>query len=184
LSYPLPLLSITTHLALLSARLPALISEGDEDPLFDDDWEASGYLYPKTSSGDRTHRPTITLLVIVIGDNIIFDASREELAVADAVIAVSVGLPKDGSTGFQILAIRTIDPPSRLTTPGIPNSLNNATGTSRDDILAREVVSEEGVWNPPRGGLKRVIMGRIMAEMLKSNGVVKEIMEGLDGVVS
>lgn len=32
LSYPLPLLSLTTHLALLSARLPSLVSEKDEDP--------------------------------------------------------------------------------------------------------------------------------------------------------
>jgi exosome complex component RRP42 len=120
----------------------------------------------------------------VIDDNIIFDASRDELAVADAVVAVSVGLPKDGSAGFQILAIRTIDPPSRLTTPGIPNSLNNATGQSRDDIMAREAISEEGVWNPPRGGLKRAAMSRIMIEILNSDGVVREIMEGLDEVVS
>ncbi|KAI6892223.1 hypothetical protein KC334_g13526, partial [Hortaea werneckii] len=49
LSYPLPLLSLTTHLALLSTRLPALVSERDEDPLFNDDWEASTFLYPKTS---------------------------------------------------------------------------------------------------------------------------------------
>jgi exosome complex component RRP42 len=169
---------------LLSARLPKLVSEGDEDPLFDDDWEASDYLYAIDSTKSRVHRPSITLLVIVVGDNIIYDPSKEELAVADAVVAVSVGLPKDNSNGFRVLSMRTVDSPSHLTTPGIPNSLNNATGATRDDVLAREAISEDGVWKPPRGGLKRVLMGRIMTELLSSTGVVRDIMEGLEEIAS
>jgi exosome complex component RRP42 len=169
-------------LALTSARLPALVSEGDEDPLFNDDWEASTYLYSLKDKSKR-NRPTVTLLVILVGDNIIYDPAQEELAVANAVVSASLAASKDG-TGFQIVSIRTIDPPSRLTTPGVPNSLNNALGASRDDVLARESVAEEGVWNPPRGGLKRGKLGQIMAELLDPNGVVKEIMDGLDEVTS
>lgn len=103
-TYPLPLLSLTTHLALLSARLPAPISNHDEDPLFNDDWEASLPLYPssnpnpntKTKTKTSTQPPTppppppITLLVISIGTNIFFDPSHSELAVADAVLAITV----------------------------------------------------------------------------------------------
>jgi exosome complex component RRP42 len=160
--------------------LPALVSEGDEDPLFNDDWEASGYLYPKSSTNDRTSRPTITLLVITVRENILFDPSIEELAVADAVVAVSVGASKDGGKGFQVFAIRTIDPPSRLTTPGIPNSLNNASAVATDDYLAREAISEVGVWNPPRGGLKRALIAQIMKEIISPNGVARDIMEALE----
>ncbi len=87
---------MTAHLALLATRLPRLKSEGDEDPLFDDDWEASTYLYtppPPPSVGTSSPsgpRPPTTLLVITVGDNIIFDPSKEELAVADVALAGSV----------------------------------------------------------------------------------------------
>ncbi|KAI7299213.1 hypothetical protein KC315_g17727 [Hortaea werneckii] len=172
LSYPLPLLSLTTHLALLSTRLPALVSERDEDPLFNDDWEASTFLYPKTSSPSSSSSsstaappspPPITLLVVSISpssssgaaaDNstILFDPSREELAVADAVVAISLGVgPQSSSSSssssssaeqhppttttktkpeLRLLALRTIDPPSRLTSAGTPDSLNTTTTTS------------------------------------------------------
>ncbi|KAJ1338021.1 exosome complex component RRP42 [Microdochium nivale] len=168
LSYPLPLLSLTTHLALLSTRLPRLKSEADEDPMFDDDWAAAVYMYSSSSSTTSTissQRPPITLLVMAVGDNIIFDPSKEELAVADAALAVSVvetagpaavapaneamdiddggektssnnGDNKKTSTAttttatrhrnLSLLAVRTIDPPSRLTGPGVPNAVNAA----------------------------------------------------------
>jgi exosome complex component RRP42 len=64
LSYPLPLLSLTTHLALQHTQLPALISEQDEDPLFNDDWEAAVPLY---TSGQK---PPITLLLASVGPGI------------------------------------------------------------------------------------------------------------------
>jgi exosome complex component RRP42 len=185
LSYPLPLLSITTHLALLSAKLPKLVSEGDEDPLFDDDWDASRYLYPVTASGTRQYRPPVTLLVISVGANIMFDPSREELAVAESVLALSIGVPT-GSGGFHILAMRTVDPPSRLTQPGLPNSLNSATGAAliseEETIAARESCTDEGVWNPPRGGLARALVGRITKAVLGPHGVAKEVMDGLNSI--
>ncbi|TLD25182.1 hypothetical protein PspLS_06029 [Pyricularia sp. CBS 133598] len=141
LSYPLPLLSLTTHLALLATRLPRLKSEGDEDPLFDDDWDVSPFLYSrkKTAESAASSRPPVTLLVTAVGDNIIFDPSKEELAVADVAIAISIteaaataaNAPEDmevdsgavkplsvGARNLRLLSIRVIDPPSRLTPSG------------------------------------------------------------------
>ncbi|TID21833.1 putative 3 exoribonuclease family protein [Venturia nashicola] len=190
LSYPLPLLSLTTHLALLSTRLPSLKSEGDEDPLFNDDWEESVYLYPFTPTGNRLSRPPITLLVMSIGTNYIFDPSKEELAVAEAVVAISVGSTESegkGNMDLKLLALRTIDPPSRLTTPGIPNSLNNVATGDRplppdEAFAAREGTEEKGVWNPPRGGMKRGVLAAILKAVVKKGGIGEEVMEGLLGV--
>ncbi len=111
-------------------------------------------------------RPPITLLVMIVGPNIIFDPTRQELSVADVVMAVSVTsevmlLQSDdgdgGGDGDQVMAgmtsseaasrpgpktemktkrivrlasIRTIDPPSGFTSPGVPNSLNPAITTT------------------------------------------------------
>ncbi|QSS66173.1 hypothetical protein I7I51_07026, partial [Histoplasma capsulatum] len=203
LSYPLPLLSLTTHLALLSTKLPRLISKDEEDPMFDDDWAAAEYLYPRRPSRTQEQqqkipssatsatkttttpsilhpfRPPVTLLVISVGDNIIFDPSREEIAVAEAVLAVSIGrdtaTTQDESTAnntLKLLSIRTIDPPSRITNPGVQNSENAATigfaagggaGAGENEMnTARPVgaavdTGEDvaGVWRPRRGGVKR-----------------------------
>ncbi|KJZ71997.1 hypothetical protein HIM_08558 [Hirsutella minnesotensis 3608] len=118
LSYPLPLLSLTTHLALLATRIPRLKSEGDEDPMFVDDWEASQFLYPREGAAAGS-RPPITLLVIAVGDNIIFDPAKEELAVADTALAVSVSevrsrkgardMDVDSGRELRLLSLRTID---------------------------------------------------------------------------
>ncbi|CZR53257.1 related to rRNA processing protein [Phialocephala subalpina] len=196
LSYPLPLLSLTTHLALLSTRLPKLKSELDEDPMFDDDWEASVYLYPRNSQGSYT-RPPVTLLVMAVKDNIIFDPSKEELAVAEVVLAVSVGERAAGVASsmeidsgkmrdLRLLAVRTIDPPSRLTPPGIPNTLNTATGgtapTTEQAASQRETMHEEGVWQPPRGGAKRKLIAAMIQKVLEQGGVAEEVLDGLDAV--
>ncbi|KIW06550.1 uncharacterized protein PV09_02980 [Verruconis gallopava] len=193
LTYPLPLLSITTHLALLSARLPKLISEGDEDPLFDDDWDASTYLYPLNAKGERMFRPAITLLVMSVGPNFIFDPSKEELAVADGVLAVSAGMTEAASlqsgTKLRLLSLRTIDPPSRLSPPGLPNALNHiAMGTAPlpplEAFAAREATQDMGVWNPPRGGIKRQVVAQIVKAVLEPGGVAEEVMEGLVNVAT
>ena len=195
LSYPLPLLSITTYLALLSARIPRLISQGDEDPMFDDDWEASTYLYPFISSSTRrVEYPTITLLIAVLENNLLFDPSSEELAVAQAVVAVSISLQNPGEEAtkqhqqqnLNIISIRTIDPPSRLTPQGIPNSVNVATGaapiTADQMIAARESMTDPGVWGPPRGGLKRSLVAKITKAVLGE--VAMEVMAGLNTVAA
>ncbi|KAI7344495.1 hypothetical protein D0864_05123 [Hortaea werneckii] len=258
LSYPLPLLSLTVHLALLSTRLPALVSERDEDPLFNDDWEASTFLYPKTPSPSSTSTaapspspPPITLLVVSVSSTagagaeaqstILFDPSREELAVADAVVAISLGVlsPSSSSSSaaagetaassaqeprLSLLALRTIDPPSRLTGAGVPDRVNSTTpgsGTTSSSTtggvggVGGEVVGQDGaavrekvrggggtgsggdgkdagkdsVWYPPRGGLKRGSLGRMVRLCVEGDGdrmtkgVGWEVLEGLAGVV-
>ena len=200
LSYPLPLLSLTTHLALLSTRLPRLKSELDEDPLFDDDWDASVFIYPCVAGKPRT-RPPVTLLVMAVKENIIFDPSKEELAVAEVVLAISIGeLSQGGEEGgamdvdssnrgrdLRLLAVRTIDPPSRLTHPGVPNTLNTATGgigagTTEQASSQRETMVEEGVWQPPRGGAKRKLIAAMIQKVLERGGVAEEVLDGLDAV--
>lgn len=197
LSYPLPLLSLTTHLALLSARLPKLKSELDEDPLFDDDWEASTYLYPYSHNREqRLDRPPITLLVITVGSNIIFDPSREELAVAESLLALSVGMlssnkaPSHPTGNLKLLAIRAIDPPSRLTPPAIPNSVNNTNGdgptVNREEAFAaREVAAaKKECWSPPRGGIHRGLLNAILKMTIENGGVAEDVLTGLVQVQS
>lgn len=208
LSYPLPLLSLTSHLALLSARLPRLKSEADEDPMFDDDWDASVYLYPRKPPSTKSKsyaKPPITLLVMAVGTNIMFDPSKEELAVADIVLAVSVAErssspsevmdidsgSKTTQRELRLLAIRTIDPPSRLTPPGLPNFLNSATGgnaitSTQEAVLQREKSADdretEGVWQAPRGGAKRKMVARMIGMVLERGGPAEEVLDGLECV--
>ncbi|KAH7040735.1 ribosomal protein S5 domain 2-type protein [Microdochium trichocladiopsis] len=252
LSYPLPLLSLTTHLALLSTRLPRLKSEADEDPMFDDDWAASVYLYSSSTSSSTgspppstLQKPPITLLVMAVGDNIIFDPSKEELAVADAALAVSVvEAPSSGSTtitttaaaaggesmdvdddngkksaaaaastgvpaarqrNLSLLAVRTIDPPSRLTGPGVPNAVNAAAWGHTEGKAAADATSAsaksaagggggatakgnyegedvEGVWKAPRGGARVGVLAAMVAKVLERGGMADEVLDGLEGV--
>ncbi|RSL66265.1 hypothetical protein CEP54_003806 [Fusarium duplospermum] len=188
LSYPLPLLSLTTHLALLATRLPRLKSEGDEDPMFDDDWEASTFLYPREGTGAAGSRPPITLLVVAVGDNTIFDPAKEELAVAETALAVSVaevrrvktqGDMEVDSTGRQLrlLSIRTVDPPSRLTPPGVPHT-TNTNGTKQGG----DAQNTEGVWKAPLGGTKFGVMDGIIQAVLEKGGVADDVLDGLEGV--
>lgn len=164
---------MTTHLALLATRLPAPISRIDEDPLFNDDWDAAQPLYAYSES-DHGHRPPFTLLVISVGDNIFFDPAREELAVADAVCAVTVGTvdssqskgaTKGGNPELRLLSLRTIDPPARLAAAA-------STTDAGDD---------QGVWRPARGGMKRATIGKMVKMVLEAGGVGEEVMKGLRG---
>ncbi|KAA8644177.1 hypothetical protein EYZ11_010245 [Aspergillus tanneri] len=189
LSYPLPLLSLTTHLALLSTKLPKLKSQGEEDPFFDDDWNAAEHLYPRSGSKlPQKVRPPVTLLVVSVGENIIFDPNREEIAVADTVMAISV--TRDSTSDvLKLLAIRTVDPPSRLTQPGVPNSENVATVGSTAAAEESAVLNPStgevetlGVWKPRRGGVKRSTIARMVELILQKGGVGEEVLEGLENV--
>lgn len=173
-------------------------SELEEDPLFDDDWEAAVFLYPRDKKSKDHARPPVTLLVMAVQDNIIFDPSKEELAVAEAVLAISVGERSTGVSStdseameidskptrdLRLLSVRTIDPPSRLTPPGVPNFLNTATGGSAaGSMLQSENVETEGVWQPPRGGAKRKIIAAMIQRVLEKGGVGEEVLDGLDAV--
>ena len=171
-SYPLPLLSLTTHLALLSTRLPSPISADEEDPLFNDDWAASLPLYPSSSTTNTSPaRPPITLLVIAVADNIFFDASREELAVADAVLAVTVGASSVGASSLNLLAVRTIDPPSRLSA--------SAAEVGQAGAGVEVEGGKEGVWRPRKGGMKRGVLGRMVQMCVEGGGVGEEVLGGL-----
>ncbi|KAK8143107.1 hypothetical protein G3M48_007709 [Beauveria asiatica] len=193
LSYPLPLLSLTTHLALLSTRLPRLKSEGDEDPMFDDDWDASTFLYPRGGDDARrrstvSSRPPITLLVVAIEANVIFDPSREELAVADTALAVSVAeahgtmttttTTTRGRRELRLLSMRTVDPPSRLTPPGVPHA-----PTSAQQQQQRQTgETPAGVWKAPLGGTKFGVVDAILQAVLEKGGVADDVLDGLEGV--
>lgn len=170
--------------------------------MFDDDWEASTFLYPR-NGGIAGSRPPITLLVVAIGNNIIFDPAREELAVAEAALAVSVsevreeqqssGMDVDSGRQLRLLSMRTVDPPSRLTPPGVPNSMNIATtnteagsGTStpksKQPQQQTDFASTEGVWKAPLGGTKFGVLDAIIQAVLEKGGVADDILDGLDGV--
>ncbi|KAF2189477.1 hypothetical protein K469DRAFT_625137 [Zopfia rhizophila CBS 207.26] len=192
LSYPLALLSMTTHLALLTSRLPALKSEKDEDPLFDDDWDAAIPLYPKnrgkSSANIQVEKPPVIVLAMAVGENVIFDPCKEELAVADAVLAIACSASQSPSANVaRIVSIRTIDPPSHLTPPGVPNSMNSATGgtapaSSADALTQRELLTSSGVWAPPRGGMKRGLISKIVKMVVEKDGIAEEVIDALQGV--
>lgn len=157
------------------------------------------FLYPRgKDKASRNHaRPPVTLLVMAVEDNIIFDPSKEELAVADVVLAISVGEMSSGASAdsdamdvdskrqrdLRLLSIRTIDPPSRLTPPGVPNALNTATGGSAATSLQQSGSLEtEGVWQVPRGGAKRKLIATMIRGVLERGGVAEEVLDGLDAV--
>lgn len=121
----------------------------------------------------------------------IFDPTREEIAVADAVLAISV--TRDNEAGslqpLKLLSIRTIDPPSRLTQPGIPNSENvnmlGAPAPNENVAVLNPATGEEevpGVWRPRRGGVKRSVIAGMVKTVLKKGGVGEEVLAGLEGV--
>lgn len=167
--------------------MPALISEKDEDPLFNDDWEASLYLYSRSEGRSGTQqKPPVTLLVMNVNENIIFDPSREELAVADSVLAISVSANSENEKELKMVALRTIDPPSRLTGAGMPTAMNTSAGgagMSTSEMLAlREKDEGLTVWRPPRGGVKRGMLARMIKMTFERGGVAQEVLDGLAGV--
>ncbi len=133
--------------------------------MFNDDWAASLPLYPPSS---RT-KPPVTLLVTAVGENIFFDPSKEELAVADGVLAVSISsdpLSPGAEADIKVLAIRTIDPPSRVSA--------SAAGAEEAEV---------GVWQAKRGGLGRKAVARMVRMVTEKGGVGEEILAGMEAFV-
>ena len=133
-----------------------------------------------------------------VGETIIFDPTKEELAVAESVLAISVGdlsphLPAtqqqqpEGRRPMRLLAIRTVDAPARLTPPGVPDAMNAATGgrapvASREALAVREALQQPGVWRPPRGGVKRAMLARMIKMAVQEGGVAEEVFDALEKV--
>lgn len=161
LSHPATLLSLSTNLALRSTRLPRLTSEPDEDPVFDDDWDASTPLYPASSQ-----LPPITLLVVGVGENIFFDPTREELAVGDCVLAISLAANSAKDTP-GVIGVRTLE----SGTGGLATGAKDVGGGGGGGIA----VGAASV-----GGVKRAVVKRIIKESLD---IGKEVFESLQGVV-
>lgn len=171
-NYPLPLLSMAIHLALRDTRIPRLKSEGEEDPLADDDWEASVYLYSKPGKTRSLAAavPPVTLLVMVVGENVVFDPSGTELAVAEGVFAVSIARVAAKDDQVNILAVRMLETSARDTFKGVPR---NEGGNDWDVV--------PGVWRPKVGGVKRAVLTKVMKAVLGDVG--KETVGSLEAFV-
>lgn len=109
---------------------------------------------------------------MAVGANIVFDPTSEELAVAEAVLAVSVG--GGGEEGVRVLGVRMVDPPSR----GMPRG----GGDAGDEGGGGEGEGERGVWRGVRGGMKRGVVGRVVRMVVEKGGVGEEVLGGLEGV--
>lgn len=168
--------------------------------MFDDDWGAAVPLYGSNADhrggdggdGDdegqgMASKPPIVLLVAAVGDNVFFDPSSEELAVADAVVAVTIaGVERKGKgkgeekgmeggregvdgTQVQVVAVRMIDLPARLSSAG-------ATDVGVDVEAENE---DEGVWRPKRGGVSRKVVKTMVGMCVERGGVGEEVLNGL-----
>lgn len=102
-----------------------------------------------------------------MSNNIFFDPSASELAVADAILAISV-TRIEGQ--IQVLAIRTVDSPAKLA------SAAEGVESGVDDK------GEQGVWRPPRGGMKRDVIRKMLRLMTEKGGVTDEVLDGLEGL--
>lgn len=137
---------------------------------------------------------------MAVGNNIIFDPAKEELGVADVALAISVAdaaplasgddameVEESAKRNLRLLSIRTIDPPSRLTPPGVPRVADTVAGSANGeakqaDPRIAETEPVEGVWKAPRGGAKVAIIGAIIQKALEMGGVADEVLDGLKAV--
>ncbi|CAK9441306.1 uncharacterized protein LODBEIA_P51750 [Lodderomyces beijingensis] len=94
--YPLGLISFATYLALKTTKLPALISDvNDEEvaelPTFSDDWDNAQSVEElmREKQLGSSFQPPILITIGIIGDNLIFDPSIEEEQVLENGIIVS-----------------------------------------------------------------------------------------------
>ena len=107
--------------------------------------------------------------MISVGANIFFDPTHSELAVADAILAVTVASPPLPAEKLNLLAVRTVDPPSRLS-------------LSASDVgqAAAGSASKEGVWRPKKGGVSRGVLRAMFEMCTERGGVGQEVLDGLE----
>ena len=223
----LPLISFAIYLALRDTRVPQLKSTGEEDPMFEDDWERATWLYAREGQGNKekhpaetgseaqyTLRPPLTLLLCAIEPHhpipdshltspatkptgtqdptrtmrpktkpatILLDPTRPELAVADCIVALSLGIlsspfstsaaqqpppphhrtppqPQD-TLRFSITSLRTLDPPARDTFPGSADAAGGPSTHAQNATVATDEVPPAGVWRPKAGGVRPGLFG-------------------------
>lgn len=102
---------------------------------------------------------------------------------ADAVVAISAAQGQDGQ--MKMVALRTVDPPSRLTAAGVPNSADTTAGgglSAEETLKLREKDVGQTVWRPPRGGVSRMLLSQMIKAVVEQGGVGQEVMDGLNAV--
>lgn len=72
---------------------------------------------------------------------------------------------------LDLLAVRTIDPPSRLSASAAEMGQAGA-GIDADG-------EKEGVWKPRKGGVKRGVLRRMVQMCVQGGGVGEEVLGGL-----
>lgn len=186
---PLNLLSLAIYLALLSTRLPKLISSTDDSaaaeiPVFDDDWSnsvpLSGSLFQDNENSTKDidmdfWKPPLLFVFAIIGDNILIDPSIEEEAVADGGFVIS------WQNGKIIAPIRYLEMASASSM--ITSSVVASNAAS---ILPSARSSNEDIHNEMKATPKRV--GGITLDILKNAyklalEVGTDVSESLDLIV-
>lgn len=135
----LELISMGVYLSLKSTRLPKLTSQehdGDieEEPTFNDDWDVSTYLIPKSES--FSNQPILLFVVGIANPNVIIDPSLEEQQVLEHGICLgflngeivspiqSLLLSNDSTKGInQNVIIKSMDL-VKLIAPSVIDALN------------------------------------------------------------
>jgi len=96
---------------------------------------------------------------------------------------LAISVAGSAEAGLKVLAMRTIDPPSRTTQPGLANTVNAATGGAAENGK-EEGVQVQGVWEPRRGGVKRNVVAKMIKMVVEKGGVGEDVLEGLEGFMS
>lgn len=144
----------------------------------------------------------------VVGENIFFDPSGEELAVADAVVAVTVAggagsETKEGGTGFEEERRRRRRRREEVGGgDGGGDAERGGEGegegegikvvavrmvdpparlSSATDGGEEEAAEASGVWRPRRGGVSRKLLKRMVGMCVERGGVGEEVLRGLSG---
>ena len=65
--------------------------------------------------------------------------------------------------------------------------MNSATGgvvpaSSADALTQRELLANTGVWTPPRGGMKRSIISKVVKMVVEEGGVAQEVITALQAI--
>ncbi|KAF8476993.1 hypothetical protein BDZ91DRAFT_708496 [Kalaharituber pfeilii] len=172
-THPLTLLSFTTHLALRTTKLPLPASQGNEDPIFHDDWDLAIPLYAPTPTTSATlappSLPPISLLVMTIGPNVLLDPSRDELSVAEAVWSITL-LPSYSTNKSRIAGIRTLET--------IPVVIEDKTVGAKPGIAPGAPIYEGGVVGG-RGGVAPETVKKAVKVVGRCASEVWDALEGI-----